>query len=287
LPLHDALPIWACRETSVAAALISESKLQSRLPRNRAKTSTPMTLVKTTIDRRSFLKVSALAGGGMMLSFNWLAGCTPATDRALGLPKEWFELNSYIKIGENGIVTLMAPNPEFGSNVKTSLPMIIADELDVDWKNVIVEQADFFPERFERQMTGGSQAIRQGWKILRTAGATGRRRLVDAAAKAWNVPAGEITTDAGTLHHKASGKKAGYGEMASAAAELPVPEEVTLKDISDFKIIGTSRKNVDAAKIVTGKPLFTIDHTAEGMLIAMITHPPAFGMTVKSVDDTA
>lgn len=246
-----------------------------------------MTLVKTTIDRRSFLKVSALAGGGMMLSFNWLAGCTPATDRALGLPKEWFELNSYIKIGENGIVTLMAPNPEFGSNVKTSLPMIIADELDVDWKNVIVEQADFFPERFERQMTGGSQAIRQGWKILRTAGATGRRMLVDAAAKAWNVPAGEITTDAGTLHHKASGKKAGYGEMASAAAELPVPEEVTLKDISDFKIIGTSRKNVDAAKIVTGKPLFTIDHTAEGMLIAMITHPPAFGMTVKSVDDTA
>lgn len=246
-----------------------------------------MTLVKTTINRRSFLKVSALAGGGMMLSFNWLAGCKPATDGALALPKEWFELNSYIKIGENGIVTLMAPNPEFGSNVKTSLPMIVADELDVDWNNVIVEQADFFPERFERQMTGGSQAIRQGWKILRTAGATGRRMLVDAAAKAWNVPADEITTDAGTLYHKASGKKAGYGEMASAAAELPVPGEVVLKDINDFKIIGTSRKNVDGAKIVTGKPLFTIDHTAEGMLIAMITHPPAFGMTVKSVDDTA
>ncbi len=246
-----------------------------------------MTLIKTTIDRRSFLKVSALAGGGMMLSFSWLAGCTPTTEEALELPKEWFELNSYIKIGENGVVTLMAPNPEFGSNVKTSLPMIVADELDIDWKNVIVVQADFFKERFERQFTGGSQSIRQGWKILRTAGATARQMLVDAAAKTWNVPASEITTEAGTLVHKASGKKAGYGEMASLAATLEVPKEVKLKDVKDFKIIGTSKKNVEGENIVTGKPLFTMDYTEEGMLIAMITHPPAFGLKVKSVDDSA
>ena len=194
-----------------------------------------MTSVKTTINRRSFLKVSALAGGGMMLSFSWLAGCKPYSGRGnWSLPNEWFELNSYIKIGDNGVVTLMSPNPEFGSNVKTSMPMILADELDVDWKNVIVEQADFFPERFERQFTGGSQGIRQGWKPLRTAGATARQMLINAAAQTWNVPAGEITTEAGILHHKQSGKKAGYGEMASLAATLPVPKEVTLKEGQGF-----------------------------------------------------
>jgi isoquinoline 1-oxidoreductase subunit beta len=244
-----------------------------------------MTYVKTSINRRSFLKVSALAGGGMMLSFSWLAACNPSPEEALAMPKEWFQLNSYIKIGENGRITLMAPNPEFGSNVKTSLPMILADELDVDWKNVIVEQADFYPERFERQFTGGSQSVRQGWKILRTAGATGRHMLISAASQLWNVPSNEITTAAGVLHHSKSGKKISYGEIASKAAQLPIPEEVKLKDVKDFKIIRTSQKNVDGTKIVTGKPLFTIDYKHEGMLIAMIEHPPAFGLTVTSVDD--
>ncbi|HMF71409.1 MAG TPA: molybdopterin cofactor-binding domain-containing protein, partial [Flavitalea sp.] len=244
-----------------------------------------MTYVRTSINRRSFLKATALTGGGMMLSFSWFASCNPSPEEALAMPKEWFDLNSYIKIGENGIVTLMAPNPEFGSNVKTSLPMILADELDVDWNNVIVEQADFYPERFERQFTGGSQSVRQGWKILRTAGAAGRQMLISAAAQTWNVPAQEITTESGTLHHKASGKTISYGEIASKAGKLSVPEEVKLKDVKDFKIIRTSRKNVDGTKIVTGKPLFTIDYKQEGMLIAMIAHPPAFGLTVKSVDD--
>lgn len=244
-----------------------------------------MTKVKTTLDRRSFLKVSALAGGGMMLSFSWLAGCKPTPEELLAMPKEWFELNSYIKIGENGLVTLMSPNPEFGSNVKTSMPMILAEELDADWKNVLVEQADFYPERFDRQFTGGSQGIRQGWKPLRTAGATARHMLVGAAAQTWNVPVAEITTEAGMLHHKSSGKKAGYGEMASIAAGLEVPKEVSLKEINDFKIIGNSKKNVDGKKIITGRPMFGMDYNQEGMLIAMIAHPP-FGMRVKSVDDT-
>ncbi len=246
-----------------------------------------MSQVKTTINRRSFLKVSALAGGGMMISFSWLAGCTPTPEEVLTMPKEWFELNSYVKIGENGTVTLMSPNPEFGSNVKTSMPMMLAEELDIDWKKVIVEQADFYPERFNRQFTGGSQGIRQGWKPLRTAGATARQMLVNAAAATWNVPANEITTEAGTLHHKASGKKAGYGEMASKAAKLSVPKEVTLKEVKDFKIVGNSKKNVEGLNIVTGKPLFGIDYKQEGMLIAMIVHPPAFGLKLKSVDDAA
>jgi isoquinoline 1-oxidoreductase beta subunit len=246
-----------------------------------------MTTVNTKLDRRSFLKVSALAGGGMMLSFSWLAGCKPTAEEALGLPKEWFELNSYIKIGENGAVTLFNPNPEFGQNVKTSLPMILADELDVDWKNVFVEQADFYPERFERQFTGGSNSVRSAWKPLRTAGGTARAMLIAAAAQTWKVSASEITTAAGILEHKASGKKAHYGEMASLAATMEVPEEVQLKELKDFKIIGSSKKNVEASKIVTGKPLFSIDHKVNGMKYAAIVHPPAFGMKLKSFDKTS
>jgi isoquinoline 1-oxidoreductase subunit beta len=243
--------------------------------------------VEKTINRRSFLKVSALAGGGMLLSFSWLAGCKPTPEEVASLPKEWFELNSYIKIGDNGAITLMAPNPEFGSNVKTSLPMLMAEELDVDWKNVTVEQADFYPQRFERQFTGGSMAMKTAWKPLRTAGATARQLLIGAAAQAWKVPAGEITTENGILYHKASGKEVGYGEMASAAAGLPVPKEVPLKKTGDFKIIGHSKKNVEGLNIVTGKPLFTLDYKQPGMLIAMLALPPAFGMKVKSVDDSA
>ncbi|WP_296705781.1 molybdopterin cofactor-binding domain-containing protein, partial [Algoriphagus sp.] len=248
-----------------------------------------MTLIDKKLNRRSFLKVSTLAGGGMMLSFSWLAGCKPTPEEVLTMPKEWFELNSYIKIGENGAVTLFNPNPEFGSNVKTSLPMILAEELDIDWKNVFVEQADFYPERFDRQFTGGSQGVRQAWMPLRTAGATARQLIVNAAAQTWNVPASEITTNAGKVEHKGSGKSAGYGEMASLAGtlEAPDPETVKLKDISDFKIIGNSKKNVDGTKIVTGKPMFALDHKVEGMKYAAIVHPPAFGMKLKSFDKTS
>ncbi|WP_339878768.1 molybdopterin cofactor-binding domain-containing protein [uncultured Algoriphagus sp.] len=248
-----------------------------------------MTLIDKKLNRRSFLKVSTLAGGGMMLSFSWLAGCKPTAEEVLTMPDEWFTINSYIKIGENGAVTLFNPNPEFGQNVKTSLPMILADELDVDWKNVFVEQADFYPERFERQFTGGSNSVRSSWKPLRTAGATARHMLINAAAQTWNVPAGEITTNAGTVEHTGSGKKAGYGEMASLAGtlEAPDPEAVKLKENSDFKIIGNSKKNVDGAKIVTGKPLFALDHKVEGMKYAAIVHPPAFGMKLKSFDKSS
>lgn len=221
-----------------------------------------------------------------MLSFSWLAGCLPKEKDALTMPKEWFELNGYLKIGDNGVVTIMSPNPEIGQNVKTSMPMIVAEELDVDWKNVIVEQAPLNTTVFTRQLAGGSQSIRQGWKSLRMAGATARTMLREAAAKTWHVPVGEITTEASVLHHKPSGKSATYGEMVSAAAKIEVPKEVELKNNSDFKIIGTSRNNVDGKKIVTGQPLFGLDYRKEGMLIAMIAHPPAFGMKLKSVDDS-
>ncbi len=247
-----------------------------------------MAIVKTKIDRRSFLKSSVLAGGGLLIGFSWLASaCDTAPSKGLTMPDEWFKINGFLKIGENGVVTIMSPNPEIGQNVKTSMPMIVAEELDVDWAKVIVEQAPLNTDVFKRQVAGGSQSIRQAWPGLRMAGASARTMLMEAAALKWKVPVAEITTDSGVLYHKNSGKKAGYGEMASAAAKIPVPEEVKLKDVNDFKIIGTSRKNVDGLKIVTGQPLFGLDYKKEGMLIAMIVHPPAFGMKLKTVDDSA
>ena len=185
------------------------------------------------------------------------------------------------------MVTIMSPNPEGGQNVKTSMPMIVADELDVDWKNVIVEQAPLNPQLYTRQYIGGSQAIRTSWKNLRTAGATARQMLREAAAQAWGVPVEEITTETGTLHHKKSSRSVGYGAMASAAANIKIANPVKLKERKEFKIIGTSQKNVDVPKIISGKPLFGIDIRKDGMLIAMIVHPPAFGMKLKSVNDAA
>ena len=247
-----------------------------------------MAIIKTSYSRRSFLKTTALAGGGMMLSFNWFASCQSASNEEVAdMPEEWFEFNGFLKIGDNGQVTILSPNPEGGQNVKTSMPMIVAEELDIGWKDVIVEQAPLDTELYQRQFIGGSNAIRFGWKGLRMAGATARQMLREAAAQTWGVAVEEITTEAGVLKHSQSGKSAGYGEMASVAARLPVPEEVLLKDINDFRIIGTSRKNVDGQKIVTGQPLFGIDIHKEGMLTAMIVHPPAFGMKLKSVDDSA
>lgn len=244
-----------------------------------------MTLIKTKYNRRSFLKVSAAAGGGMVIGFNWLVSCTPTTEQLLQMPEEWFNINAFLKIGNTGIVTIFSPNPEIGQNVKTSMPMIVAEELDVDWKNVIVEQAGLDTKKYKRQLAGGSQSIRQGWQSLRMAGATARRMLLETAANEWNLPIGELTTEGGVVKHQ-SGKTAGYGDLASAAALLKVPEEVELKDTKDFKIIGTPTKNVDGTKIIKGESLFGLDYEREGMLIAMIEHPPAFGMKLKSLDDS-
>lgn len=243
-----------------------------------------MTLVKTKIGRRAFIRNTGLASGGLVIGFNWLASCKMTPEQVNNLPKEWFELNGFLKVGDNGLVTIMSPNPEIGQNVKTSMPMIVAEELDVAWKDVIVEQAPLNTDIFTRQLAGGSQSIRQGWESLRMAGATARHMLKEAAAQAWGVPANEITTKDGMLTHEASGNSAGYGEMASAATNIEVPEEVELKDNGSFSIIGTDKRNVDGKDIVTGKPLFGLDVYKEGMLTAMIVHPPAFGMKYKGMN---
>lgn len=249
-----------------------------------------MTATKSTLDRRSFLKVSTAAGGGIVLGFSWLASCTPdVLTEELELPEEWVEVNAYLKIGDNGVVTIMSQNPEIGQGVKTSMPMIVAEELDADWSKVIVEQAGLNTDNFDRQVAGGSQSIRQEWNRLRQAGATARHMILMAAAAEWNADISELTTDQGVVYHKSSGKSGHYGLFATAAAslEVPDPESITLKNPRDFRIIGTRVKNVDGKKIVTGEPLFGLDIQKEGMRIAMIEHPPAFGMKVKSIDDSA
>src|SRR6185436_12044204 len=194
-----------------------------------------------SLSRRSFLKTSTLAGGGLLINFSWLSSFAANTKGILAIPEEWVTLNGFLKIAETGIVTIMSPNPEGGQNVKTSMPMIVADELDVDWKSVIIEQAPLNTQLYTRQYIGGSQAIRTSWKNLRMAGAAARQMLREAAAAAWSVPVEEITTEAGTLHHKKTGKSVSYGAMATHASKLPVPKEVKLKEKKDFKIIGTSK----------------------------------------------
>ncbi len=245
-----------------------------------------MTTAKIKFGRRSFIKNTALTGGGLALGFNWFATLNAKAGGIAYLPEELSEINAYLRIAENGVITIMAPNPEIGTDVTTSLPMLIAEELDADWKKVAIEQAPLNPGLYGYQFTGGSMAILTRWQTLRTAGATARQMLKEAAAKAWSVPLSEITTRESILYHNASGKKAGYGEMASAAAKIPVPASVELKDAKDFSIIGTSRKNTAALNFVTGKAKYSSDTYRDGMLIAMVTFPPAFGMKLKSFDAT-
>ncbi len=243
-----------------------------------------MTQIKTQFNRRSFIKISAAAGGGMLIGFNWLAGCAPGTkpEEMVAVPNEWFDINGYIKIGDTGMVTLYSPNPEIGQNVMTSMPMIVAEELDVDWKNVVVEQAPLNTGLYQNQFAGGSLSIRLSWNALRMAGATGKRMLLEAAAKEWNIKISDVTASQGVIKETNGERSVTYGEIAGKAVGIEVPEEVDLKDPKDFKLIGTSVKNVEGKKIVTGKPLFGIDYQREGMQLAMIQHPPSFGMKAKS-----
>ncbi|AWL10493.1 Isoquinoline 1-oxidoreductase [Aquirufa nivalisilvae] len=238
------------------------------------------------ISRRSFLQSAALSGGGFMLSFTYFSSFASSGKTVQSGVATQYEINGFVKITSDNIIQIMSPNPEGGQGVKTSMPMIVAEELDVNWKQVQVIQADLDTKHFTRQYIGGSQAIHQGWKPLRQAGATARHLLMEAAAQQWQVPIQEISTSAGMLFHKKSGKSAKYGDLASLAATLTVPQNIALKEVKDFSIIGKSKTNVDLKKIVTGKPLYGIDTQVKGMLYAMIVHPPAFGLELKSINDS-
>ena len=240
--------------------------------------------LKPTYNRRSFLKSSLLAGGGLMISFTWFSEAGFANTPDINLPEPWNELTGYIKITPDNIIKILNPNPEFGQNVMTSLPMIIAEELDADWQKLVVEMGPHDNVKLGPQFTGGSNSVRMYWKPLREAGASARNMLMQAAAQTWNVPVEEVTTKAGMLYHEKSGKSATYGDFASKASAIPIPKGVQLKEVQLFNVVRNSKKNVEGLKIVSGKPLFGLDYKQEGMLIAMIEHPPAFGMKLTSFD---
>ena len=241
------------------------------------------TLTKT--NRRDFLKLGLTASGGLLLGFNWSNASALTAVSESEIAAGLVDFNSYLPISSDDVITIFSPNPELGQNIKTSFPMIVAEELDADWKKVKVVQA-LLDKKYERQLTGGSGAIPHSWERLRKAGATARQMLVEAAAKRWKVSADKLKTDTGYVIHP-DGRKLTYGELAAEAGALPVPADVKLKDKKDFKIIGQPIHNVDNLEMVTGKPLYGLDFYREGMLFAMIQRPASFGMKIKSVDDAA
>ena len=244
------------------------------------------TQIKTNLSRRNFLKTSVLASGGMLIGFNFLQACKPEAKMPVDIASLNFnDFNAFIKISDEGYVTIYSPNPEIGQGVKTSMPMIIAEELDVEWNKVNVAQGALDTKNFTRQVAGGSQSIRQGWDALRQTGATAKQMLINAAAVKWNVDASNCTASKGTITN-ANGETLSYGDVVKEAAVLEVPENVTLKETTEYTIIGKDAVNVDIDKIITGKPLFGLDYKAENMLIASVLRPPSFGQKLESFDDS-
>ena len=228
-----------------------------------------------TLDRRALLFAGAVAGGGLWVGLDSAAAETAPSGA----------MNPWVTITANNRIIITAHNPEIGQGIKTSIPMLVAEELDVDWTQVEIVQALANAAVYGRQVAGGSMATTLQYDALRRVGAGARAMLINAAAVAWGVPAGEITTGGAMLRHQ-SGKSASYGSMAAAAAKLPPPEAaaLTLKDPKNFKLIGTPVSGVDNRAIVTGKPLFGIDATLPGMKYAVYHKRGIAGAEVKSVD---
>ncbi|AUC14573.1 isoquinoline 1-oxidoreductase [Tenacibaculum sp. SZ-18] len=236
--------------------------------------------------RRNFLRTSALATGGLLVGFNLFTACKSEAKPPVNIANLNFnDFNAFIKIADNGYVTIYSPNPEIGQGVKTAMPMIIAEELDVEWDKVNVVQAKYNNKDYTRQVAGGSQSIRFGWDALRQTGATTKQMLINAAALKWGVEASTCKASKGIIKN-ANGETLGYGDVVKEAAVLEVPEKVELKKPSEYTIIGKDAVNVDLKKIVTGQPLFGLDYKVEGMYYASILRPPAFGQELVSFDDS-
>jgi len=231
--------------------------------------------------RRSFIQKTALFSGAFCLGFDWFQ----ANGKEVSMVQTTMEsgrFNAFLAIDPSGKIILYSPNPEIGQGIKTAFPVVVAEELDVDWKDVEVRQANLDTQNFERQLTGGSGALKHSWERLRKAGATARKMFIQAAAQTWNVDASTCKTSKGFVLGP-KGQKASYGSLAEIASKLPVPTEVTYKNRKDYQIIGKRTKGVDNKNVVTGKPVFGLDIDKPGMLIAQIIRPP-FGATLKSFD---
>jgi isoquinoline 1-oxidoreductase beta subunit len=231
--------------------------------------------------RRSFIQKTALFSGAFCLGFDWFQ----ANGKDVSMVQTTMDsgrFNAFLAIDPSGKVILYSPNPEIGQGIKTAFPVVVAEELDVDWKDVEVRQANLDTQNFERQLTGGSGALKHSWERLRKAGATARKMFIQAAAQTWKVDASTLKTSKGFVLGP-NGQKASYGSLAEIASKLPVPTEVTYKNRKDYQIIGKRTKGVDNKNVVLGKPVFGLDIDKPGMLIAQIIRPP-FGATLKSFD---
>ncbi|MGN8548627.1 molybdopterin cofactor-binding domain-containing protein [Bradyrhizobium sp. 13971] len=240
------------------------------------------------LSRRNFLRAGAIAGGGLLLSVS-----LPFAGReSEAAASDGFAPNAFVRIGGDGKVVLTMPYVEMGQGTYTSIPMLIAEELEIGLTQVRLEHAPPSDKLYANpllgvQATGNSNAMRGAWQPMRKAGATAKAMLVAAAAKRWNVEPGTCRAENGEVHHAASGRKLGYGELATDAAQMPVPENVTLKSPSEFKLIGTPAKRLDTPSKINGTAVYGIDARPPGVKIATLAQSPVFGGRVKRVDDAA
>jgi isoquinoline 1-oxidoreductase beta subunit len=234
----------------------------------------------TNLTRRDFIKVSSTAGAGLLLSF-YLPSKGETMDAAAAAPP--FAPNAWLTIDTDGIVTVTVARSEMGQGVLTSMPMIVAEELEADWKNIRVEQAISHPTKYGSMQTGGSFSVRGSWQTLRNAGAAARELMIAAAAQTWGSETSACRAENGMIIHT-SGKKLSYGELASKAATMHVPTSLRLKEPKDFKILGKRFKKLDTPSKVNGSAKFGVDIRVPGMLFASIERSPVFGGKVISFD---
>src|SRR5689334_11122011 len=241
-----------------------------------------------SLARREFLKNTAVMSGGLIIAIN-LPGCSkPQTKSG---PVQTYAANAWLKIGTDGGITFLCDRSEMGQGVYTSLPMLLAEELGVALKRIKVEfapaNAAYTNNLLGTQITGGSTSVRDGWEKLRKAGAQARTMLVAAAAKDWSVPASSCRVEEDATIVSPYGKRVSFGDVAEAASKMPVPENVTLKDPSAFKLIGTPAKRLDTPLKVDGRAQYGIDVKLPDMLYGALAQSPTLGGKLKSVDDSA